>query len=70
VFHGVSLSRSGSSSMNPSQGKSYIELEHARTEFPESHAHLLLDEVEFDGEPPRSLGCDVSRSAAAENEHD
>ncbi len=56
--------------MNPSQGKSYIELEHARTEFPESHAHLLLDEVEFDGEPPRSLGCDVSRSAAAENEHD
>jgi hypothetical protein len=41
------------------EGRSYIELEHTRVDFPESHAHLLLDDIEFDGEPPRSLGSTI-----------
>jgi len=38
------------------EGLSYIDLENARVQFPESPAHLILDTVDFDGDPPRSLG--------------
>lgn len=40
------------------EGLSFIDLEKPH-DFPESTAHLVLDDVEFDGEPPRSLGSTI-----------
>jgi hypothetical protein len=39
-------------------GLSYIDLEKPQ-DFPESTAHLVLDDVEFEGDPPRSLGSTI-----------
>lgn len=41
------------------EGVSYIDLEHTKVDFPESTAHLLLDDVEYEGELPRSKGSTI-----------
>jgi len=38
------------------EGLSFISLENTRIDFLESPAHLLLDDITYDGAPPRSLG--------------
>ena len=41
------------------EGLSYIDLEHTRVDYAESPAHLVLDDVEYEGELPRSLGSTI-----------
>ncbi len=41
------------------EGLSYIDLDNTKTSFPESTAHLLLDDVEYEGELPRSQGSTI-----------
>jgi hypothetical protein len=41
------------------EGLSYIDLENAKASFPESTAHLVLDDVEYEGDLPRSKGSTI-----------
>lgn len=41
------------------EGLSYIDLENTKVNFPESTAHLVLDDVEYEGDLPRSQGSTV-----------